>query len=616
MALQNENPAAPDMVQLSGQACVPPEVTQDKLDRRAAAIEVKDSHAYTIADRMESQAQRFPDRSFLLYGDQRLTYADMNARANQVARALHRRGLKAGDVCAMALENRPAFFECWFGLLKLGAAAAFINTQIEGRPLAHALATTGAKAAIVGDECLDHFKATDGLADIHYIHLPEEGDRAHPAAVVPTWLDRDFLGDIQAADDSALDAGMRAGLTAADTGLLVFTSGTTGLPKAAIYSHARWLSAGDVMVETVGVTPDDVLYCFLPLYHGAAATSLVSTALKGGGAIVLRRKFSVREFWIDVCRYDVTICQYIGEICRYLLNHDMEPGSHHLRALMGAGLSAENWRRWTARFGDMAIYEGWGSTEANTSVINVDNRVGSCGRVPDWNKTNFRLVRYDVETDTYPRDQNGFCILCGPGEVGEGLGRIIEGMVRFEGYTSSEATEKKIMRNVFESGDAYWRSGDLLRYDDDGYFFFVDRIGDTFRWKSENVSTQEVAASLGDYPGLEMLNIYGVQVPEHEGRAGMAAIVMQAGHEFDPDAFYALTSERLPGYAAPLFVRVASDADMTTTFKLRKIDLQREGYDPKAVDDPLYVRDDKVGTYRPYSTDVLANVGLPSFQAV
>ena len=275
--------------------------------------------------------------------------------------------------------------------------------------------------------------------------------------------------------------------------------------------------------------------------------------------------------------------------------------------MLGAGLTADSWQRWIERFGPIQVFEGWGSTEANANLINVDNYVGSCGRVPDWSRTNLRLVRYDVESDTHPRDEQGFYQACGPGEVGEAIGFIVNhphiGGGRFEGYTSEQATESKIRRDVFHKGDAYWSSGDLLRYDEHGYFYFVDRIGDTFRWKSENVSTLEVADTLSDLPGLELINVYGVQVPEHEGRAGMAAILMQDGHCFDPQAFYDLTEARLPRYAAPVFVRVSAAADLTTTFKLRKVDLQRQGYDSALVQDPLFVRDDKAHTYVPLTPE-------------
>jgi fatty-acyl-CoA synthase len=552
-----------------------------------------------------------------VYGNEHLSYAEVDARANQVAHALHARGLRCGDVCALAMENRLEFFVYWFGLAKLGVVTAVINTQVTGRPLIHALESTRARAVIVGEECLANFAVTEGRPD-QPLYLVADAEK--PAeADHRTFVSADITSEVAAASRVTFPREGRAEVRAEETMLLIFTSGTTGLPKAARYSHMRWMSSGDVMEVTLGVTPDDVFYCCLPLYHGAAATSVTSTALKAGASIVVRRKFSTREFWSDVRRNGITIVQYIGEICRYLLNAPPQPNDreHSLRCMLGAGLTMESWTRWIERFGEVDIYEGWGSTEANTAVINVDNVPGSVGRVPYWEKSNFRLVRYDVETESHPRDENGHYILCKPGEVGEGLGYIVNhpdiGAGRFEGYTSPEATEKKILRNVFTEGDAFWSSGDLLRYDEDGYFYFVDRIGDTFRWKSENVSTAEVAEALADYPGMELLNIYGVKVPTHEGRAGMAAIVMQPGQAFDPKAFYDLTEQRIPRYAAPQFVRVSAAADLTTTYKLRKVDLQRQGYDPRAFDDPLFVRDEKAGTYRPYSEEVLRDAGFPPF---
>lgn len=597
---------------------VPRAETQAMLDLRSqATMQIRPRDLYTLADRLEAQARRLGDHTFLIYGEQRFSYAEVDARANQVAHALAARGLRCGDVCALAMENRPEFFFCWFGLVKIGAVVAFINTQVSGKPLVHALESTGARAVILGEECLPNFAATEGLPGVPLYLLP---DVEKPA---PAGMDAPIAGEladeIAAAPRTDFPRDGRASVSAEATTLLIFTSGTTGLPKAARYSHMRWMSSGDVMEVTLAAAPEDVFYCCLPLYHGAAATSVTSTALKTGASIVVRRKFSTREFWLDVRKHGITVFQYIGEICRYLLNAPPQPNDrqHTLRCMLGAGLTAESWSRWIERFGPIPVYEGWGSTEANTALINVDNYLGSCGRVPDWNKTNFRLVRYDVETESHLRDHNGHLIQCKPGEVGEGIGFIVDhpdiGGGRFEGYTSAEATEKKILRNVFNDGDAYWSSGDLLRYDDDGYFYFVDRIGDTFRWKSENVSTAEVADALSDYPGLELINIYGVQVPEHEGRAGMAAIVMQPGHAFDPKAFYALTEARVPRYAAPQFVRVSSAADLTTTFKLRKVDLQRQGYDPAAFDDPLFVRDEKAATYQPYSDQALKNAGLPPF---
>lgn len=597
---------------------VPREQTQAILDRRAeASARIKPADRYTLADRLEEQAQRHGERPFIIYGEQRLSFAQINAQADRLAHVFHARGLRPGDVCALAMENRPAFFCCWYALAKLGVVVGFVNTQLSGRTLTHALEAIDAKAIIVGEEILGNFLITENLPPLP-LWLVEDTEQPW-SGEVPDQVDTRLNEALAAAPSAPFPRDLRADLSAETPSLLIFTSGTTGLPKAARYSHMRWMSTGDIMEITLQTTVQDVFYCCLPLYHGAAATSVTSTALKTGAAIVVRRKFSVREFWNDIRKHQVTVFQYIGEICRYLLNQPEVAGEreHSLRCMLGAGLTRETWQNWVQRFGPIQVFEGWGSTESNTNVVNVDNYVGACGRVPFWEKSNLRLVRYDVETDSYPRDQHGFHQLCEVGEVGEALGFIINhpniGGGRFEGYTSVEATNSKIRRNVFVDGDAYWSSGDLLRFDEDGYLYFIDRIGDTFRWKSENVSTLEVACALGDFAGLELINIYGVQVPGQEGRAGMAAVLMQPGQTFDPQAFYALTEARLPRYAAPMFVRVSAAADLTSTFKLRKVDLQRQGYAPTAFSDPLFIRDESSRSYVAYSTEVLERVGLAAF---
>ncbi|MCC6779856.1 MAG: long-chain-acyl-CoA synthetase [Hyphomicrobiales bacterium] len=603
------NTASPPTAQTG---IVPRNVTQDKLDRRTAVVaKFLASSRFTLADLLETRTREHPQRVLLHYGTQSWAYGEINTEVNRWAHALHALGVRRGDVVALAMDNRPAFLFTWFALAKLGAVAAFLNTQIGGRALAHALEVTGAKRAIVGEECLAAFDAP-GI-DRTQTALWLVRDEEKPATTALRSLAALDLGERAAdAPTGNPDIVWREGLTAGDAALYIFTSGTTGLPKAAVISHARWQLTGEIMVVTLEVGAKDCFYIFLPMYHAAASVSSVATAICSGASIALRRKFSRREFWSDVRRYRATVCQYVGEICRYLLSEPARPDDrdHTLRKMIGTGMGVESWNRWIERFGPMQIFEGWGATEANTNVINVDNRVGSCGRVPYWEKTNLRLVRYDVDSDSHPRDAAGYLILCEPGEVGEAIGRIhdypdiVAG--RFEGYTSAEATERKVLRNVFEEGDAWWSSGDLLRCDKDGYCWFVDRIGDTFRWKSENVSTTEVADEFADMPGVESVTIYGVQVPGAEGRAGMAAVVMQAGRAFDPVAFYQRGAERLPRYAAPLFIRVAPAADMTTTFKLRKIDLQRQGIDPAQCRDPLFVRDDAAGSYVPLTTEAAA----------
>ena len=581
----------------------------------AATLQHTPSQSYTVGDRIEEKAASHPDRVFLFTEDRRVTYGEFNAAANRVAHAAREAGLRRGDTAALLMQNRPEFLSSWAGLAKLGVTTALLNTHVRGDPLRHALAETGARFLLAGSECLAN-AASLGQGRWSVLVCREGAEAVDLPAGATDWN-----AALASASGENPDRAVRDGLVAGDDLFHIFTSGTTGLPKAARLSHMRYLGVGDGMSAIAGYGPDDVIGCVLPLYHGAGGMVVISCALSQGAAVALQRRFSASRFWDDVRRYGVTGFQYIGEICRYLLN---QPASdrdrdHGLRVMMGAGLGPDIWEAFQERFGVERILEGWSSTEANTSLINLDGVVGSCGRIPFANLHNGRLVRYDIEADRHPRGADGWMIACEAGEVGEFIGMIPDlpdsGAGRFEGYTSAEATERKILRDVFAKGDAWYRSGDLLRRDEDDYYYFVDRIGDTYRWKSENVSTQEVAEAIGGFPGLEVANVYGVKVPGHEGRAGMAALVLGDPESFDGRAFFDYTSKCLPHYAAPVFVRLPRSADMTSTFKLRKVDLQREGYDAGSAGDPLYVRDEALCAYVPLTDESLARVGLPPFEA-
>ena len=584
------------------------EETQAKMDVLAAAtLRHTPSQRYTVADRFEEKARAHPDRPFLLYEGAAISYAALNARANRIAAVMRDRGLGRGDVAALFMENRPEFIATWLGFAKLGVTVALLNTHLRGAVLGHALATTTARALVAGAEVASALTAIEPSArPAHSFVLADP--YGTPADGGPPWL-AELESLLAAASDVDPDPAVRAGLTGGDDLFHIFTSGTTGLPKAARLSHMRYLGVGDGMSAIAGYGPDDVIACVLPLYHGAGGMVVISCALSRGAVVALRRRFSASRFWDDARRDGVTACQYVGELCRYLLNAPPSPRDreHRLRVMMGAGLGPDIWQAFQERFGIARILEGWSSTEANTSLINLDGRIGSCGRIPFKERHNGRLIRYDVATDTHPRTAEGRCIECAPGEVGEFIGMILQlpdsGAGRFEGYTSDEATDRKILRDVFTPGDRWYRSGDLLVHDADGYFTFVDRIGDTFRWKSENVSTQEVAEVLGAFPGVAIANVYGVAIPGAEGRAGMAALTLQPGVAFDGAAFFAFTASRLPSYALPLFVRLTPEADVTSTFKLRKVDLQDDGYDPARVADPVLVRDETGGGYVPWTAE-------------
>ena len=599
---------------------VPRENTQARLGRMAAAnMAHRPSQSHTVADRIEQKAEQIPDKVFLLDGDQQLTFAQLNQQANQVAHAALTLGLKRGDVVSIMLENRFAFFSYWLGMAKIGVTAALLNTNTRGKALLHAFEITESKAAFIGEECIEALNSIDSLpAGINFFAIADS-ETTIAEAELPFSITY-FDSRTAAASSENPDRSVRDGLVAENFVFYIFTSGTTGLPKAARISHMKWLGVGDGMVSMLNFTPADVFYCVLPLYHGAAGMSLTSSALSVGASIVLKRRFSVSQFWPEIRKYSVTTCQYIGEICRYLYNQPARPDDkdHTLVQMMGAGLGTDIWAKFQARFGVQYIYEGWSATEANTNMINLDNKVGSCGRLPFKDKTNARLIRYDLDAGAHARNDQGFCIECEPGEVGEMIGMILNlpdiGAGRFEGYTSADATDKKILRNVFQPGDTWFSSGDLLRKDAEDYYYFVDRVGDTYRWKSENVSTQEVTEAIGGFESSAIMNIYGVQVPGQEGRAGMAAIVLKENAVFDGDKFFAFAEERVPRYAAPMFVRISAQADLTATFKLRKVDLQKQGYDPQRFADPLYVRDESNRTYASYSLELLERLNIPPFE--
>ena len=562
--------------------------------------------SYTVADRLEARAARHPDLPAILYRDRRISYGELNARANRVAHWASGSGLSRGDAVALLMENRPEFLFCWLGLAKLGVVTALINTHVGGRGLEQALRTSGASTLILGEECAPRLAdCSSELTSSLALWSHPDVDRADEAASAPLPGGKNFGAVLEQPADVNPDASVREGLRAGDDLFYIYTSGTTGLPKAARFSHMRFLLSGDVTAQLTGSRPGNVEYVVLPLYHTSGGVVAVSRVLGVGGTLALRRRFSASSFWDDVRKTDARIFQYVGELVRYLVAQPPRENDrdHPLEVAFGNGLRPEVWRQFESRFGVKRIIEFYGATEGNVGFTNVEGRVGSVGRFPFKRLSNARLVHLDPVGGTHPRDARGLCIECEPGEEGELLGRISEGTARFEGYTSSEDTDRKLLRDVLEPGDVYFRTGDVLRQDAQGFYYFVDRIGDTYRWKGENVSTQEVADALGAFPGIDMVTVYGVEVPGAEGRAGMAAFVSETPERFDPKAFYAFAARSLPDYAVPAFLRLLPEVPMTATFKLRKVDLQRQGFDLAAHDDALYVRDDGAGSYVTWTRD-------------
>jgi fatty-acyl-CoA synthase len=364
-------------------------------------------------------------------------------------------------------------------------------------------------------------------------------------------------------------------------------------------SHLRIQTMMHSFAAAMRSTQRDRMYVVLPLYHSAGGVCAIGSTLTVGGSVIIRRKFSATQFWDDCKKYRATQFQYIGELCRYLLNSPPHPleRKHHLRVVMGNGLRPEIWPAFRARFKIPRIIEFYGATEGNVSLVNFDGKVGSVGRIPSYLRSMIqtRLVLFDIEHEQPVRNDKGFCMECKPDEVGEAIGKIDQERGRFEGYSKETDTEKKILRDVFEKGDAWFRTGDLLRQDAQGYYYFVDRIGDTFRWKGENVATSEVAEAISVFPGIKEANVYGVKVPSADGRAGMAALVTSG--PIDLTAFKTHLEKNLPAYARPIFLRMQGEIEITGTFKHRKIELVKDGFDPRAVKDPLHFLDPVDGQY-------------------
>jgi fatty-acyl-CoA synthase len=564
----------------------------------------------TTGDLIERRAAAQPDDVFVRFEGRVLRYGAYNAAANRVADWARAEGLAKGDVVALLMQNRPEYLEVWAGLAKLGITTALVNTQLVGDALTHALRVSGARHAILGTECVSAWcELPADVTGSLVAHVLSDPGSSPPAGLAGFLL---FDDELAGRSESNPPRELRAELRGSDPLFYIYTSGTTGLPKAARFSHARFAGGGTYALLG-GFGRGDTLYCPLPLYHTVGGVMCVNAVLRAGGTLALARRFSASRFWKDVVEMGATAFQYVGEQCRYLLS---QPESefereHAIRLCVGNGLRPDIWEEFRDRFQIPHIVEFYGATEANVSLVNLEDRIGSIGR-PAPGMT-VALVRYDTGREEHVRDPAGHLVRCGEGEVGELLGHISEGRTaagRFEGYTSKQDSEKKILRDAFETGDAWFRSGDLMRRDASDYYYFVDRIGDTFRWKGENVSTQEVADAVDRFPAVQLSAVYGVELPGADGRAGMAAVVLREGARLEGDSLYGHLADALPSYAMPAYVRVLPRLDLTSTFKIRKIRLREQGFDPaKTGDDVILYRDDSGCRYAALTDPVRAAIG-------
>jgi acyl-CoA synthetase (AMP-forming)/AMP-acid ligase II len=546
---------------------------------------------------LQRQAQRTPDAPALRFEKRTWSYAEFNGWANRHANALHLLGVGPGDAVAVLMENRAEVLAAVAGIIKLGAIAGMLNYNHRDEALVHSLRVTKPNVVIVGQEC-----AAD-LQECGYLDEPDtpivlwDGEGKAPAGMLAL---RNRLDSVTAENPAGVER-----IEARSKAFYIFTSGTTGLPKASVMTHYRWLRGMAGLGQmAVRLKPSDVFYCALPLYHNNALTVSWGTALGAGACLALGRKFSASRFWDEIRANGATSFCYIGELLRYLLNQPPSPvdRQHSVRVIVGNGLRPELWDDFKTRFGIERIAEFYGASEGNLAFVNgfgVDRTAGYC-------PLSFAIVEFDGETETAARSADGFLKKVGKGGVGLLITEISD-RAPFDGYTDAKSTESKLLRDVFKRGDAWFNTGDLVRDQGFKHIQFVDRVGDTFRWKGENVATSEVEGAIGRFEGVQHAVVYGVQVPGADGRAGMAALSLAGGIDaFDGTALAAHLRAALPAYAVPLFLRLQPEPETTGTFKYRKVELKREGFDPSRVDEPLFWLEGDA--YRPLTAEDYAAI--------
>ena len=559
--------------------------------------------------RVQANAERYPDRPAVIFEGKSVTWSEFNALSNQYAHYLRLQGAARGDTVSVIMENRIEFLALLVGLNKIGVTAGLINTNLTGKPLTHCIKVTNSTKCVFGSEiaaALNEVKSELDLEEGEDYFIMPDGEQE--SAI--NWAKNLAEGAVEA---STVNPPETMDTQLGEIALYIFTSGTTGLPKAAVLSNRRFLMSADMSAMAgYKCTEKDRLYICLPLYHGTGLMIGAGAAFTSGASMFVRRKFSASNFLTEVRDNGCTCLVYIGELCRYLTNTEARPDDHKnpLRAMMGNGMRPDVWKGFKRRFGIKRVAEFYGASEGNVAFANLMNKDCTVGMT----SAEVALVEYDVDNDEIVRDAQDRCVQVAQGEPGLLLGKITEDTV-FEGHTDKQATEKKIIRDVFETGDAWFNSGDLMSTVDVGFslgyphYQFVDRVGDTFRWKSENVSTNEVGEILNGFEQIKFCNVYGVEIAGADGRAGMAAITLVDGLEvLDVVAFSQYIRAQLPAYAIPVFVRIQPEIDVTGTFKMVKGDLRKQAYNLSLFSDPVYVLLPGKTDYQRLDEDSLATI--------
>jgi len=554
----------------------------------------------SIGTRIEENAANYPNKLALLYEDERYTHREFNSIINRYANYFLKCGYKKGDTAVVFVENRSEYMFVILALGKIGVVSSLINTNLRENPLIHSMTHTPGELYIIGEELFQAFKGIKlklGLSEKqekNLFYLVDKGEQEIPNGYI------NLKKKIE--DSSINNPPTTSEILFKDPFVYIFTSGTTGLPKAAIMKNRSILTAMGWWEIVVGLTTEDTIYITTPLFHSHGIKVAFAAALNKGSAMAIARKFSASKFWNEARKFNATCFNYVGEICRYLYNQPPKPddADNPIVKIVGNGLRPDIWLDFKERFDIKEIREFYGATEDFVpnfaNMHNLDKTCGVC-------LTPYAIVRYDIEKDQPFRNERGRMKKVRTGEVGLLLGQITD-PDNFYMYKDKEATEKKVFRDALRTGDMYINTGDLLRDIGFGHVQFVDRLGDTFRWKGENVSTEEVESVINIFEKIDMCCVYGVLIPHTEGRAGMVSAHKNSEENLDFKGFLDYLKKYLPSYAIPKFIRFIEDFDFTATHKIQKLRLKKEGFNIDEVKDDIFVLLPNSSKYIPMTKDI------------
>ena len=534
----------------------------------------KDNKKLSLLNFFDNNVKKYPNDIAFIFEGVEITWKEADEQINKYAGFLKSQNINKGDCFAILMDNSPDFLMLLLASFRVGSLAALINTTVSGEGLKHVIGISDVKLITAGASHLEKLSSALGDSDLKNIPIfgMEDNEKIPDQVEDIKKLSKQFSTFIP------YQPIMK------DVAAYIFTSGTTGLPKAALVDHAKLVKgsfAGHFLC--FNFNKNDRLYMTLPLYHSTGLILGWAASLRSGCPNVIKSKFSASDFWNDVKKYNVNKFIYVGELCRYLMNLPPSDGDRDnpITQISGNGLRPDIWESFQKRFNINKIVEIYGATEAVGMTINSFGRSGMIGR----KRSDSTIIHCNKDDGSPILNDEGFCTKVSEGETGLYIQKI-SSSAKFQGYLDAQASNKKILQNVFKTGDQYFNTGDLITLHDNNWLSFADRVGDTYRWKSENVSTMEVAAILNNASGVMDCNVYGVQVDSAEGKAGMAA--MNVSDEFSFISFIEHVNKNLNTFQKPYFLRLTKEMQTTGTFKHQKEDLKKQGFNPSLIKDKLY----------------------------